>query len=448
MENAFVPYQFGYDYGIGVKSATGGRMQLGAKGAPSQVKDASGGSGGFQMLQIRQTSELEDHLGISADASGGVGLFSASDRFNFSRDCKIQTSSISLLLTCTQLNGFEQLTQPVLDDAAGALVSAGQADLFAQRYGDCFVAGLETGGQFFGVIRIDVRSESDHQTIENSLSGSYGPFSADVSVKVQSALTDTKSSAETFLYYEGGNVQTKPQTPEELFAAANEWSKSVLQAPKPYTALLLPWIIANGPNPPNAADLDHQRDVLKSCAKLRSQVIDRLNVLEYMVDPAHTSEFAMSSSDPARLATLHAAVSGDYDMVQDAASFAIDNAKQAVEPETFARTIKGQGGYSLTVLPPDLPKRVDGSNIQVPDFSKVTDVGGMNSLASQNKLTLHYVSASASQTYQFLSQDPAAGATVTVVGNGQPLNTMIIPTNQHILMRTITIGRVSPFLGR
>ena len=109
MENAFVPYQFGYDYGIGVKSATGGRMQHGAKGTPSQVQGASGGSGSFQMLQFRQTSDLEDHLGISADASGGVGLFSASDRFSFSRDCKIQTNSIALLLTCTQLNGFMQI---------------------------------------------------------------------------------------------------------------------------------------------------------------------------------------------------------------------------------------------------------------------------------------------------------------------------------------------------
>jgi hypothetical protein len=338
-----------------------------------------------------------------------------------------------------------QITEPTLDDAAGALVSSGQAQLFTDRYGDCFVAGLESGGQFFGVIRIDVRSESDHQTIENSLSGSYGPFSADVSVKVQSALTDTKSSAETFIYYEGGNVQTKPQTPEELFAAANEWSRSVLQTPKPYTALLLPWIIANGPNPPNAADLDHQRDVLKSCAKLRSQVIDRLNVIEYMVDPAHSSEFVMATGDADRLGKLHAAISGDYDMIQDAASFAINNAKLAAEPETYARTVKGMAGYSLTVLPPDLPKRVDGSNIKVPDFSPVTDWNAMNALAANNKLTLHYVSANVSPGYHFLSQDPApgtpvaAGATVTVVGNGEPIRTILITPHPGI---TFTTGPV------
>ena len=435
MDNTFVQYQFGYDYGIGVKSSTGGRMQLGAVGNPTPVKDAAGGSGGFQMIKIEQTSDLEDHLGISADASGGVGLFSASDRFNFSKDCKIQQNSIALLLTCSQVNGFTQIDQPVLDPAAAGLVQNGQLDLFEERYGDCFVGGLLTGGEFFGVIRIDVKTEQDKQDIENSLSGSYGPFSADVSVSVQNSMKQTNSQAETFLYYEGGNVQIKPQSPADLFAAADQWSQSVLQTPKPYKALLLPWILANGPNPPNAADLEHQRDVLIACARLRSQVIDRMNVLEYMGLPEHQDEFVMVSPYPDRLAQLHAAVSQDYDLVEQAASYAIDNPKLAVEPETFARTVKSMPSYTITVLPTDLPKRLDGSTIKVPDFSQVNDWAAMSSLAASNRLTLHYVSAGPQPNYHFLSQDPTPGtpvavnATVTVVGNGVPPSTLILNPN-------------------
>ena len=430
MDNTFVQYQFGYDYGIGVKSSTGGRMQLGATGNPTPVKDAAGGSGGFKMLKIEQTSELEDHLGISADASGGVGLFSASDRFSFSKDCKVQQNSITLLLTCSQVNGFTQIDRPVLDPEAAALVQNGQVDLFDQRYGDCFVGGLLTGGEFFGVVRIDVKSEQDKQDIENSLSGSYGPFSGDVSLSVQSAMKQTQSHAETFLYYEGGNVQTKPQSPAELFAAADEWSKSVLQTPKPYKALLLPWILANGPNPPNAADLAHQRDVLIACARLRSQILDRLNILEYMGLPEHQDEFVLTAPYPDRIAQLHAAVSQDYDLTQQAASFAINNPKLAVEPEPYARTIQGLASYALTLLPADLPKRKDGSAIKVPDFSQVTDSKAMNDLAAANRLTVHVVATDPQSppgtAYQFISQDPAvgtpvgAGATVTVIGNIMP----------------------------
>src|ERR1043166_8467719 len=100
MQNALVPYQFGYNFGVGVDSASGDSRQLGVVGAPAQIPGAPGGGGGFQMTKIESMSEMEDHLGISADASGGVGLFSASARFNFARDCKIQTNSIALMLSC------------------------------------------------------------------------------------------------------------------------------------------------------------------------------------------------------------------------------------------------------------------------------------------------------------------------------------------------------------
>ena len=373
MDNQVVPYRIGYDYGIGVNSATGGRMQQAVEGKPVPVTDAPGGSGVFQIKRIDSTSDLEDQLGISADASGGVGLFSASDRFTFSKDCKIQTNCISLLLWCTQQNGFTQLDRPQLDEEASKLVADGNATLFAERYGDCFVAGLTTGGQFWGVLKIFVRTEADRQTIENSLSGSYGPFSADIQVKLNTSLAETGSSAEVSVYYEGGNVQKKPLTPKELFDAADEWSASVRTSPKPYSALLLPWVIADGPSPPNAVDLEHQRDVLKNCAKLRSQVQDRLNLLEYMMDSAHAGEFTMAAGDAARLAKLHSAISGDYDLVLEAASFALDHPKEAVEPETYARTNKGATDYVLTLLPDDLPKRLAGLPpiIKTPDFTNV-----------------------------------------------------------------------------
>src|SRR5215470_220232 len=45
MENVEVPYQDGHAFGIGVKSATGGRRGLGVVGGVSQIPGASGGSG-------------------------------------------------------------------------------------------------------------------------------------------------------------------------------------------------------------------------------------------------------------------------------------------------------------------------------------------------------------------------------------------------------------------
>jgi hypothetical protein len=412
MDNVVVPYQEGHAFGMGIKSATGGRMQLGVVGAVTQIAGASGGSGSFQMTRIQSTSELEDHLGISADASGGVGLFSASDRFNFVKDCKVQTTSITLLLHCTRQFGFKQIDEPGLSPSAADLVSQGRVDLFGDRFGDCFVVGLRTGGQFFGALRIDTKSDESRQTVENSLSGSYGPFSADVQFRVSEAMKSTQSQAAVYLYYEGGEVKKQPQTPEELFAAADEWQDTVASQAKPYAALLLPYVIANGPQPPNKEDLQHQHDILVRCAKLRSQALDRLNLIDYMIDPAHRGEFVIDPAGP-NLAELMAGISRDLDIISAAASFAIDNPKEGLEPEPYAQTKKGLTGYMLTLLPPNLPTHVGANVVTVPDFRKMSNTGEAEQLAANSHLTLHWIESPAiGAPWHIDSQDPPPGASV------------------------------------
>jgi hypothetical protein len=428
MENVEVPYQDGHAFGIGVKSATGGRRGLGVVGSVSQIPGASGGSGGFQWTSIQTTSDMEDQLGISADASGGVGLFSASDRFNFAKNSKIQQTSIAVLLHCTRQFGFQQIDDPALSPSSAQLVSQGQLDLFADRFGDCFVVGLRTGGQFFGILRIDTKNEESRQTVENSLSGSYGPFSADVQVKVSDAMKSTQSQAYVNFYYEGGEVKmVKVTTPDDLFTAAQQWSDSVASQPKPYAALLLPYVVANGPQPPNKEDLQHQHDVLVRCAKLRSQTLDRQNLIYYMTDPAHRGEFVADPQGP-DLAKLMAGISQDLEVISEAASFAIDNPKQALEPEPYAQQhgiTKDGAPYTLTLLPANLPKHTGADNVIVPDFRNVRSTGEGEKLAADNRLTLHWNEDPAlAGDWRVGSQDPPPGTPVapntTVTLNSTP----------------------------
>jgi hypothetical protein len=420
MDQIEVTYRKGYDFGMGVKAASGSPVGLGVVGSPTPVQGASGGSGGFQMTKVQTTEELESHLGISADASGGVGLFSASDRFSFARDCKVQSSSITLLLLCTRAFGFVQIDDPALSQGAGQLVGNGKIDLFSDRYGDCFVRGISSGGQFFGVIRIDAQSSETRQNIENSLSGSYGPFSADVAVKLSEAMKSSRSSAEVRLYYEGGDVKTKPQTPEELFAAANEWSNSLAEQQRPYSVTLAPYIIANGPPPLNRADLEHQHDVLARCAKLRSATLDKQNLVDYILDPAHREEFEIVAGGP-DLAALSSGLANDLDIIAQAASFAIDNPKEALDPESFGRNKNGLAAYALTILPPNMPNH-RGATVTIPNFRSLNSQSAAEKLAADNHLTIHWVeSASVGQPWHIDSQDPppntpvSLGATVTLV---------------------------------
>jgi hypothetical protein len=222
-------------------------------------------------------------------------------------------------------------------------------------------------------------------------------------------------------YWEGGQVRSDPKTPEGLLACLHEWLDTVEAHPVSYTVSLAPYIIARGPQPPNEEDLEHQRDVLKICARMRSQAIDRLNLIEYMMDPLHASEFNFEPGGP-DLAKLHAAISTDLDIIAAAASWAVDHPKEALEPEAFARdpAHKGLAGYEFTLLPPNMPKH-DGAIVTVPDFSDASTEDLVKQLAGtkQLKYLLTYdnhlggINDQFAANFKIVDQNPGRGLPVT-----------------------------------
>jgi hypothetical protein len=363
MQQEEVVIRDGYDIGIGVASATGSPMALGAVGTVTPPQVGPGGSGSFTFRRLESTSDLETELGIGADVSAGVGLFSGSASFNFSKQCKIQSSSLAVMVSARNAFAFQQMDSPALSPAAAALVSAGKQAEFAGQFGEYFCRGIGAGGRFVGVVRIDTKSQQSKTDVDAALSVSYGlTVSADVRLHISDTLKTADARVEGFYLFDGGDVTTRLTSNDpldlvtQLFQAMDEWTASVHQSPKAYNVTLAPYAIALGPPPPNMADFENQRDVLIRCAKLRSQTLDKLNLVEYILDPSHSSEFAIvPPPDGPDLSALQAALAGDLDVISDAASFAIDNAKQACEPETYMRQVKGVAGFVLTALPVNMP---------------------------------------------------------------------------------------------
>jgi hypothetical protein len=293
-----VLFRNGYDIGIGVAMATGSPMALGATGAVTPPEVGTGGSGSFTFRRIETTGELETELGIGADVSAGIGLFRASASFDFSKRCKIQSSSLTVMVSAEERFVFKQMDSPELSQAAKGLVD--RPDLFAGKFGDYFVRGINSGGRFLGVVRIDTRSAQSKTDVNAALSGSYGlTVDAAVRLKITETMRSANATAEAFIIFDGGTVTTRPTSSDpiellnQLFRAMDEWTSSVRKDPKAYSVTLAPYL-ALGPNPPNVADIEHQRDVLIRCAKLRSQTLDKLNLIDYMLDPDHAAEFQIA----------------------------------------------------------------------------------------------------------------------------------------------------------
>jgi hypothetical protein len=364
------PYKLGYDIGIGVLKSSGDPKSVGVVGEITGVHNAPGTGGRYNYNEVRTTEELEEKLGISVNASGGVGLFSASVRFNFSRSCSIQKASICSLVTGVRESGFEQIDEPKLSAEAAKLVSDGDLETFHNRYGDTFVRGVSRGGQFFGFIRIDTVSEETKNEIYGKVSGTYGAFNAEASMTLEEIRKSGKATIYCDYLYEGGKVTIAAKSPTDLLTAYEQWINSVDEFARAYQVTVDDYAIAAGPEPPNAENLRHQQDVLKRCAKLRAEVADRLNLINYMLQPSHRKQFAFV--DPPEGPDFPALLAGlalDLDVIAEAASHALEHPKQAVEPETYARTVKAPPlpAYALTLLPGNLPAHIGASTV-VPNF--------------------------------------------------------------------------------
>jgi hypothetical protein len=105
----------------------------------------------------------------------------------------------------------------------------------------------------------------------------------------------------------------------------------------PYSVTLAPLTIAEGPLPPNTADIEHAQDVLVLCAKKRSQILDQINLLSFIL--AHQSSYDLTGDPTPTPASVDAALNGfemDLDLVAECASLAINHPTDAVTPAKFA----------------------------------------------------------------------------------------------------------------
>ena len=105
---------------------------------------------------INSHEELMDRIGMSLEAQGRYGFFSASVKAEFTESSTYNSTSTFLVAKVIVQNPFKrgvdfslkQSAKDVLDDPVTGVEN------FKKAFGDSFVRGLQTGGEFYAVIRI------------------------------------------------------------------------------------------------------------------------------------------------------------------------------------------------------------------------------------------------------------------------------------------------------
>ena len=391
-----VPVRDGYNFGVGADLLSGAAMNKPVSNdLINSIDHAEGATVNMIVQRIQSTHELEQALGISAEASYGSPSFGAgiSGRFDFAKSAKVQSSSLFMTVTATVKLKVLSIDAPFLTPEAAKLVD--NPAIFAQRFGNVFVRSMQRGGILIGVLRIDTSSSEESENISAELKGSYGLFSSQAKLKFSEV--EKKFSSDVFvqMYHEGGPVNLgikDPTNPLELLTNADLFLNSFAVNPDssavPYLVTLAPITIANGPLPPNGEDLSHAQDVMRFCAQRRSTLLDQLNLLQLIVDAPSRYDFS-NGSNLKEIAAAAANTQSDLDLISSCASTAINSPKGALFPKDFAAT-KGET-FPFAVMPELFPigKPRPVGDKTVPKFVGLT-VREANALAADTGITIDF----------------------------------------------------------
>lgn len=338
------------DFGTGVDTASGSALNVAVTGAPSVVPGFDGSTTVFHMEQVETIEDLATSLGISAQASGSYGLFSASLRFNYAKSCNLHSSSVFSIVSVNVTEAFTSIKQPGISPGASTLLANGQTDPFRAQFGDMFVRGILGGGQFFATIEVTTKDQTDKENVSVGLKASYAAFSG--SATFDQTFQETVSTHHTIVrcFIEGGQDLPIPVAVDTMTTRAVNFHAV------PYVALLNDYGVLPLPQGPNFIDLQQQKDVLARCSILRNERLQWSNEIAYI------DENPQQFIEPANFALnqLQNEVNTDLNTIAAAASQALNFPKQAQQPT------------ALKVTAPAFPQRVAGSsNAAVIDLAGV-----------------------------------------------------------------------------
>ncbi|WP_344516065.1 hypothetical protein [Dactylosporangium maewongense] len=144
---------------------------------------------------INTHEELQEHLGMSFEAQGRYGFFSASAKANFSDSTKFNSTSTFVVARCVVGNSLRRGKSFKVALEAKALLDANRFDEFKRAFGDSFIRGLQTGGEFYAVIRITSISTSKQSELGATLQAEANGLAASGDFKI--AFTKANSSEST-----------------------------------------------------------------------------------------------------------------------------------------------------------------------------------------------------------------------------------------------------------
>ena len=184
------------------------------------------------------------------------------------------------------------LSKIKLKDSAVDLYSQGSN--FVEQYGDSFVYGLVTGGDFLGILEIESSSAQEFKDKKASLSGKInsGLYKASASVDFQQTLNSITSEYQmkaTIMRQGDIGVLSSEISPSQIIQDALAFPQKVQDANAyPYESIILPYSYIEHPVA-SPLDVESQAESLRQLGVLRQKNLSYQRDLTYALD--HQDQF-------------------------------------------------------------------------------------------------------------------------------------------------------------
>jgi hypothetical protein len=318
---------------------------------------------------VHSHDKLMSSLGMSFEAQGRYGFFSASAKASFAESSSYNSNSTFLVASVVVQNpltrgrGFRVIEHPAKD-----LLDAMHFDDFTKAFGDSFVRGLQTGGEFYAVIRITSVSTETQSALAASLQAEANGLVASGSFKLEfnksNSSASTRSEYTATMYQKAGTgAQIAPTvTIDEVLKRFKEFPAIAKKSPGSYETEVVTYDTIPLPVPTP----EEQEAFVSALADARTKKL-------YYLQTRNDLEFARQNpeffDDLPPAAALTDAASDYTQLINAVTRHAIELSRGHLDPPTF---------FDPSVLSPPLaePDQIDLKR-KVPDLIDVVSLVGL-----------------------------------------------------------------------
>jgi hypothetical protein len=303
MVDSIVPFVIGMKVGHGYNRLTSQTTDSPAVTASS----VSGAGGGGQSvtsdcLVLSDVAALHKAVGVTADASGAYCGFSASAKVDYLNTFDCSSFSTYVMVKVCVKNAFESIDSPEFLPDAVELLKTNNSTRFHERFGDCYITGIQRGGEYFAIYQISGTNQNEIETTATDVRAAYGsPMVAGVELHTQIKTAMSRSSSHLAVdvhVFREGIVHTADLSLEDIMQTARDFPVSVSgDKAFDFEVLLQPYEGLKSPN--DAFDyiqIQNRQDVLADLAKKRFEFLTLRDNLSYIQN--HIADFQGKNGSP------------------------------------------------------------------------------------------------------------------------------------------------------